>query len=725
MNHFRRFLLGLSWSVYFLWICSAHAACGDAASFENRLRLALNAIDNQQWPLAQDCLESAESENRNSARVAYLFGMLDRNKNQGKRTDLTIEHFRRAALHALDHEKEFYQLEYGLLHLEQPANIDKARQELEKIDRGMANLLLAHYLLRVRTGFTDWEQVINSLAIFAESLKAKGRTTDSGNVQAIRAAIRAVQIDSQPNPPSETAWRDAIGGTKENPSTLSALLASSPDHPMANYVAGFLYSSYRKQSLPMDLDEAQRARALKAFTRGIPEVKLPELVLVNAEAMKLLRQRLAQMESYLQERVSLLALVDKEPPSLGVTGWHHGAEIRTTHPHVWLDIWANDDVALKLLKVQVEASHPNSKKTYFTNQTVEGKTLSRVYRLGLPMPDLKLPGTYRISLEVEDKHDRPSGTFVLTVKYVPAITSKSINIVGVEKYSDDKRFPMLGGLIKNDIEPLAVAFQGQKLEVLRNEKATAAGIVEIFQKMRDPDDDVLFYFSGHGAKRTEISSNTICLFDGTCMELKPLTSYLETSRARRIAIIIDACFSGNPGLLNYSSGDAERGGRIYVASAAANETAKMQNGASIFTSHLLALLSDDKEAAEADIDNDGIVTIGEAIAHVQKRMKGRVPQVPRLTGSGSEYFVWREFSHLVMARRNLSRLSSSSDSYADIIRILDAPGIYPKEIITEILVDIGRLSTDLLIDKPPATLLRQFAEKKVDPTPLPPLQLKP
>ena len=160
-----------------------------------------------------------------------------------------------------------------------------------------------------------------------------------------------------------------------------------------------------------------------------------------------------------------------------------------------------------------------------------------------------------------------------------------------------------------------------------------------------PDDIVIFFFSGHG------NANVFFAYDKS-LYFNTLQSIFRQTRARRKLIFADACFSGTlrkPGNQTASansnlgrqtaSANANPGKNVllFLSSRSdqfAQENSALKNG--IFTYFLLAGLN-----GEADFNRDGYITAKELFNFVNPKVKAQSDgtQIPVMWGKFNENMV--------------------------------------------------------------------------------------
>jgi len=161
-----------------------------------------------------------------------------------------------------------------------------------------------------------------------------------------------------------------------------------------------------------------------------------------------------------------------------------------------------------------------------------------------------------------------------------------------------------------------------------------------------PDDTVMIFFSGHGARLGDPANPESALipvdFDpanvtSTVLSEAELTAALARITAQRLVVLIDACHSGGAGTfkaadnvkfpdLGFSEKSLDRlaqgTGRVLIASSRAAETSLVLPGAtnSLFTQHLVDALR-----GGARTHGDGLIRIFEVFNHVAEKVRGAAP----------------------------------------------------------------------------------------------------
>ena len=147
------------------------------------------------------------------------------------------------------------------------------------------------------------------------------------------------------------------------------------------------------------------------------------------------------------------------------------------------------------------------------------------------------------------------------------------------------------------------------------------------------DDFVLIYFSGHGKLDVQdnlhlVASNTeVVALDATSLPVSRIKYYIDMSSTNRVVLILDCCYSGAVGHL-YSKGSvsdalhvaASKGKGKYIITASTGiQVAQEKEGEdySIFTKYFIEGL----KSGNADLDNDGKITVDNLYTYVHAKVK--------------------------------------------------------------------------------------------------------
>ncbi|MDD5646494.1 MAG: PKD domain-containing protein, partial [Candidatus Bipolaricaulis sp.] len=162
-------------------------------------------------------------------------------------------------------------------------------------------------------------------------------------------------------------------------------------------------------------------------------------------------------------------------------------------------------------------------------------------------------GTYSVTLTVMDSRGErgtASGQIVVHPGTMYAI------LIGIAKYTE------LPELQFTDDDAQSVwrwlrdvgGWSPANMTLLLNEQATVANFMAALNALDDahPYDTLLFFFSGHGVKandddfgeESDLLDECLCFYDQTYFRDDTLQAFLAQVPMRRIAVMIDACYSG-------------------------------------------------------------------------------------------------------------------------------------------------------------------------------------
>ena len=200
-------------------------------------------------------------------------------------------------------------------------------------------------------------------------------------------------------------------------------------------------------------------------------------------------------------------------------------------------------------------------------------------------------------------------------------------------------------LLKEDLS----GFKDENLSLLLNDEATASAIRGEFGhyiKTLDKDDLLVFYYSGHGGRETDIGNDESDGMDeyylpygvkqddlfATAIRDDEFGNWMSSLKTNNVVIILDSCFSGgatksikglSPGGLkaapyNNVFSDFELEDKVLLAASEENqpslESEKLNQG--VFTHYLLKALK-----GKADLDQDGNITVNEVYKYVKPKVK--------------------------------------------------------------------------------------------------------
>ncbi|MGZ0146078.1 caspase family protein [Kribbella sp. WER1] len=226
-------------------------------------------------------------------------------------------------------------------------------------------------------------------------------------------------------------------------------------------------------------------------------------------------------------------------------------------------------------------------------------------------------------------------------------------VVGIANYDRVSRLPES---VLNDARDTAsllrsadyCGFPSANVRVLLDDRATLSSIrvgLADLASSADPGDTVVVFFSGHGARLGVGPTETSALIPVDCDLGDPgqtalveaeLSAALESIKAQRLVVLIDACHSGGAGALK-GIGDheprlgfsekslqrlAQGAGRVIIASSRASETSLVMRGArnSVFTEQLLEALK-----GQASTAGDGLIRVFDVFTYVAEHVRRAVP----------------------------------------------------------------------------------------------------
>jgi hypothetical protein len=233
-------------------------------------------------------------------------------------------------------------------------------------------------------------------------------------------------------------------------------------------------------------------------------------------------------------------------------------------------------------------------------------------------------------------------------------------VIGIHTYNSKQWSDLPYG--RTDAEAMLTYLQSQGFEVtpLFDSQATKRNILEtsiqLAQRLQ-PDDRVVFYFSGHGAieRKGDETWGYIVPYGAAYVsdyisngDIQDLSRRMKT--ARHQLFIFDSCFSGqmitrtggvSPDIPNYIDEVTKRIVREGFAAGGKDQSVldSGPNGRSVFTAALLKGLAECK----ADLDGDGFITFAELDAYVTPLASNafQTPARGVLPGDEGGLFVFR------------------------------------------------------------------------------------
>lgn len=231
-------------------------------------------------------------------------------------------------------------------------------------------------------------------------------------------------------------------------------------------------------------------------------------------------------------------------------------------------------------------------------------------------------------------------------------------VVGVDEY-EDPAFSTLKHAASDAIamgDVLALPDTGGFDEVIRligPEAASRTRILEVLRELRGQvreQDSVLVYFSGHGTRQLDGGvwhryllppDARVADLSRTALDLADLQGFLRGLSAKRVVLMVDACFHGGgksvgdrprpvdaPPLppLSPSAGGLQVG-EAYLFATTSGRPAREDDrlGHGIYTYYLLEAMQ--WGFSDADVDGDGVLTPWEAHDHARSRTLARTESV--------------------------------------------------------------------------------------------------
>ena len=227
-------------------------------------------------------------------------------------------------------------------------------------------------------------------------------------------------------------------------------------------------------------------------------------------------------------------------------------------------------------------------------------------------------------------------------------------VIGIARYRSASPLP---DAVRNDARDVAAiltsnsycGYEPLNVHLLLDKDATLARIrtaLDSVARASGPDDSVVIFFSGHGARLGDSANPESAILpvefnrgspDTTSLSETEFSSTLRRISAQRLLVLIDACHSGAAGSfkggeqegslpVGYSEKSLDRlaqgTGRVLIASCRVDETSLVLHNArnSVFTSKLLDALR-----GEGQTSGDGVIRVFEIFNHVAQMVKLVVP----------------------------------------------------------------------------------------------------
>lgn len=228
-------------------------------------------------------------------------------------------------------------------------------------------------------------------------------------------------------------------------------------------------------------------------------------------------------------------------------------------------------------------------------------------------------GFWRKNEYIGRDSNNPIVTYVVIVGVADYLNSGRLGLKDLSFTINDARN------FKSFIEKRTMGGDNWEINFLTNQKASKKNILAVLRKQfskADENDRVIFYFSGHGDKRTFIPYDCIPNEPKTYLFHKEVTNEFKRSKSRNKLLIADACYAGTLKKGNSKSKNFEKEiTKVYqeinvavLLSSSAKEVSyedsTLQQG--IFSFFLIKGWN-----GIADINKDKIVTIEELYNYVR------------------------------------------------------------------------------------------------------------
>ncbi|MEO0860107.1 MAG: caspase family protein [Pseudomonadota bacterium] len=247
-------------------------------------------------------------------------------------------------------------------------------------------------------------------------------------------------------------------------------------------------------------------------------------------------------------------------------------------------------------------------------------------------------------------------------------------------------------------------------------------------KSAAPSDMVMIYYSGHGQKDDE-GHAYLCGRDTTTDDIEAtgisqttLFQSIQKSRCRKIALVVDCCFSGRFGdgieHLGQSRGaqvlfdpidldvlDRDSKGIVFLSSSNAAQLSHEDDvkGHGVFTEHMLRGLKD----GAADLDRNGKITFDELYQYITESMHNdNVRQTPTLRGSHQRQL------HIAVNPRKLTK--DEAQGFEDAIKSAFGNGLISQEFCDDVMTEVITFRRRQDADAEKINLLRAYVAQTLD-----------
>ena len=352
-----------------------------------------------------------------------------------------------------------------------------------------------------------------------------------------------------------------------------------------------------------------------------------------------LGDRLAERQEVQTATASVIRVFQKNPPIVAIFD-PDTETFETPLPTIPIAGIATDDNGISSVVISINGKLIASGGQRGIGATGTGRTEMR-FEHEVQLVD----GVNRISVEAIDVDGMRSAKNLVVTRTV-AMPEVWAAVVGISDYQTvaDLRYAT------NDADAMAryltsdLGIPADHVFVLKDQDATSANIKQLWgetiRATASKEDQVLFYFSGHGAVEEDTSSpdgdglgkyllaadSRVDALYSTAIPMDEVARIFSRLASERIVFIADTCYSGASGGRTVFTGNrkavlnddflerlASGKGRVIITASGANEVSRERSDLrhGIFTYHLLQALK-----GKGDADGDGYITEGEAFEYV-------------------------------------------------------------------------------------------------------------
>lgn len=266
-------------------------------------------------------------------------------------------------------------------------------------------------------------------------------------------------------------------------------------------------------------------------------------------------------------------------------------------------------------------------------------------------------------------------------------------------------------------------------EVLENETHTEVEkrVIRIL-KAAKPSDTVMIYYSGHGVKDDE-GNAYLCGSDTTTEDIEAtgisqsmLYGTIEKSRCRKIAVLVDCCFSGRFGdgmeHLGKMRGDTvlfdpkdleaierDSKGIVFMSSSNAAQISREDPvaGHGVFSQHVIQGIASGK----ADLDENGYITFDELYNYVLEGMhRDGIKQTPTIRGGHQKQM------HIAVNGQKLQ--ADEAQLFDEAICAVFQSGTISRDFRDDTMQEIIAFRRRSSFSEEKIALLRNWVSKKID-----------